>query len=131
MGGAPGVAGADGVIEAGNLILAGFDEQAQQGQGVGERAQFGEGNAGVGARGVVEVDAERIVPLPAFDLRRRLRLQWLLRAEPTLWSHSGDGVARRGGEASDKVRGKDRSYGSVGKARSPVGSMAANVHDMF
>ena len=67
------IARANGVVEPGDLILVGFDHRAQQRQRIGERAQLEEGDAALGARDIGEIDAERIIPLPALDVRRRLR----------------------------------------------------------
>ena len=103
-----GIARAHGVTEAGDLVLAGFDHRAQQRQRVGERAQFGEGNAAGGARHIGKVDAEGIIELPAFHLRRRLRRQRLLRPEPRVGGDARDGVARRRGQTCEQARGQRR-----------------------
>ena len=113
-----GVAGANGVAEAGYLVLAGFDDEAQQRQRIGERAQLGERDAGFGARHVGEVDAERVIPLAALDLGRRLGLQRLLRPEPALRPDAGDRVARRGDEPGENV-GPEVSLDSVGRHGDP------------
>ena len=97
---------AHGEVLRRDLVLARLDDGAQQRQRVGERAQFGEGDAALGARDIVEVGAERIVELPPLHLRRGLRRERLLRPEPGVRRDAGDGVARGLGEAGEDVRGQ-------------------------
>ena len=112
---------AHGEILRRDLVLAGLDHGAQQRQRVGERAQFGKADAAFGARDVIEVRAERIVELPALHVRRRLRRKRLLRAEPGVRRHAGDGVARRLGKAREHARGQ-RAFDGV---RGHAGFLAA------
>ena len=70
---APGIAGADRVVETGDLIFAGLDDEPQQRQRFGERAQLVKRHRRFAARRVGEIGAERIIPLPALDVRRGLR----------------------------------------------------------
>jgi hypothetical protein len=107
-----GIARAHRVAQAGDLVLAGFDHRAQQRRRVGERAQFGEGDAACRARHVGEVDAEGIVELPALDLGRRLRRQRLLRPETSVGRNARDGVARGQREAREQARGQRRFQSS-------------------
>ena len=107
VGRAGGIARAHGIAEPGDLILAGFDDGAQQRQSVSERAQLEEGDAVVRTRDIGEIDAERIVPLPALHIRGRRR-ERLLRPEPGVRPDARDRVARGGGEASEKVRRQGR-----------------------
>ena len=65
------VARPDRVALRRDLVLAGLDHRAQERQRVREPSQFEERNAVFGARDVVEVGAERIVPLAPLDLGRR------------------------------------------------------------
>ena len=79
--------------------------------------QFGEGNAALGARNIVEVGAERIVELPALHLGRRLGRERLLRAEPCIGRDAGDRVARRLRQAGENARGQ-RAFDGVRHAGS-------------
>ena len=105
----------------GDLVLAGLDHRAQERQGVREAAQFRERDAVLGARDIVEVGAERIVELPALDLRRRHRRERLQRPEPGVRRHAGDHVARRVGEAGEYAWGQGPSESVV---RHRIGSLA-------
>jgi hypothetical protein len=98
------IARTHGVVEPGDLILTGFDHGAQQRQRIGERAQLVERNAVFRARNVREIDAERIIPLPALDVGWRLRRQRLLRPKPTVRRYARDRVTRGGGEALEHAR---------------------------
>ena len=105
------VARADRVALRRDLVLAGFDHRAQERQRVGEPAQFAERNAVVRARDIVEVGAERIVPLPALDLGRGHRLKRLQRPEPGVGRNAGDHIAPSIGEAGENAWGQGASDG--------------------
>ena len=100
-----------------DLVLARLDDGAQERQRIGERAQFGKGNAAFGARDIVEVGAERIVELPPLDLRRRLRRERLLRPEPGRGRNAADGVARRDRQPREDIR-RQRPFEGVRHASS-------------
>jgi hypothetical protein len=88
-----------------DLVLAGFNHRPQKRQRVGKPAQFVKRNRVVGTRDIVEVGAERIVPLPPFDFRRGHRLERLQRPEPGVRRDASDHVARRVGEAGENAWG--------------------------
>jgi hypothetical protein len=109
------------IVLAGDLVLAGLDHRPQQRQRVGEAAQFGERDAVLGARDIVEVGAERIVELAPLDLRRGHRRERLQRPEPGVRRYAGDGVTRRLGEAGEYAWGQGPSESVV---RHRIGSLA-------
>ncbi len=105
------VARPDRVALRRDLVLAGFNHRAQEGQRVREPPQFGERNAVIGSRNVVEVGAERIVPLASLDLGRRHRRKRLQRSEPGVRRYAGDEIARRVGKPGENAWGQGASDG--------------------
>src|ERR1700722_4643332 len=94
-----------------DLVLPGFNHRAQERQSVGERAQFAERNRVVGTGDIVEVGAERIIPLPSLDLRRGHRRERLQRPEPGVRRYAGDQITRRVGETGENAWGQGASDG--------------------
>ncbi len=107
---------ADGEVLRRELVLARLDDGAQERQRIGERAQFSEADAAFRAGNIIEVRAERIVEPSPLHLGRRLGFQRLLRAEPGIGFHAGDGIARRLGQAGEDARGQRAFDGVRGHA---------------
>ena len=64
-----------------------------------------------GARDVIEVGPEWIVPLAPLDVGRRHRRERQQRAEPGVWRHAGDHISRRIGEPGENAWGQGASDG--------------------
>jgi len=101
---------ADRPRQALDLILAGFNNQADEVIRIRQRAQFCEGRAFIGTRPRDEVVARGKIELAAGDVGRRVRRRRIQRSEPAA-SIAGDDIAERARRTGDDTFGQRRGNG--------------------